>query len=159
LHMYDLFGLHIPVLEILLRGSCIYWFLFVLFRFVVRRDVGAIGIADILLLVIIADAAQNAMAGEYKSITEGVLLVSTIVAWNLALDRAAYHWPIVDRFARPREILLIRHGRVIHENLAREMITVDELKSRLRLQGIERFDQVRHARMESDGEISVIKRH
>ena len=47
----ELFGIHLPVAEIVLRGSCIYWVLFLLFRFVLRRDVGAIGIADILLLV------------------------------------------------------------------------------------------------------------
>ena len=154
----QLFSLQIPATEILLRGSCIYWFLFLLFRFVIRRDVGSIGIADILLLVIVADAAQNAMAGAYQSITEGMLLVATIVAWNLALDRAAYHWPSVDRFARPRVVQLVRHGRVLHENLAREMISIDELLAKLRLQGVERIEDVRHARLESDGEISVIKR-
>lgn len=62
-------------LEIIIRGTLVYWFLFLVFRFVVRRDVGSVGIADILVLVIVSDGAQNAMAGEYKSIGEGCTLV------------------------------------------------------------------------------------
>jgi uncharacterized membrane protein YcaP (DUF421 family) len=57
-----------------------YLFLFLLFRFVMRRDVGAIGIADVLLIVIIADASQNAIAGGYDSVTEGLVVVATLVS-------------------------------------------------------------------------------
>lgn len=153
----ELFGIHLPVAEIVLRGSCIYWVLFLLFRFVLRRDVGAIGIADILLLVIIADAAQNAMAGEYKSITEGVLLISTIAAWNLLLDWLAYRFAGIDRLIKPRALPLIRHGHVLRQNLGRQLMTVDDLMSKLREHGISRLEEVRHAYMESDGGISIIK--
>ena len=86
--MADLFAIHVPVLELVLRGTLVYWLLFRIFRFVLRRDVGAVGIADILLLVIIADAAQNAMSGGYDTFTEGAILVLTIVAWNWLLDCA-----------------------------------------------------------------------
>lgn len=153
----ELFGIHLPIAEILLRGSCIYWALFLLFRFVLRRDVGAVGIADILLLVIVADAAQNAMAGEYKSITEGVLLVATIAGWNLLLDWLSYHYRGIDRLVKPRAMPLIRHGRVLRQNLGRELMTVEDLMSKLRQHGISSLHQVKHAYMESDGEISVIK--
>ena len=67
----NLFQIHVPVFELVLRGTLVYWLLFCIFRFVLRRDVGAVGIADILLLVVIADAAQNAMAGGYQTVTEG----------------------------------------------------------------------------------------
>ena len=64
----DLFEVHVPVLELVLRGTLVYWLLFLIFRFLLRRDVGAVGIADILLLVIVADAAQNAMSGGYDDL-------------------------------------------------------------------------------------------
>jgi uncharacterized membrane protein YcaP (DUF421 family) len=73
-------SLHIA--EIILRGTIVYLFLFVLLR-ILRRGAGAIGISDLLVVVLIADAAQNAMASEYKSITEGLILVTTIVFWGL----------------------------------------------------------------------------
>jgi uncharacterized membrane protein YcaP (DUF421 family) len=53
----ELFGLSVPALELVIRGSAIYWFLFLMFRFVLRRDIGSIGITDVLFVVIIADAA------------------------------------------------------------------------------------------------------
>jgi hypothetical protein len=75
----EIFSLSLPVTEIVVRGTVFYWFLFLVFRFVIRRDVGAVGIADILVVVIVADASQNAMAGEYKSIADGMVLVSTLI--------------------------------------------------------------------------------
>ncbi|MDQ2639831.1 MAG: DUF421 domain-containing protein [Pseudomonadota bacterium] len=152
-----LFGVQMPVAEIVIRGSAIYWFLFLVFRFVLRRDVGAIGIADVLLLVILADAAQNAMAGEYKTITEGIILLATIIGWNMLLDWLAYRFPAVNRFTTPRALLLVRHGRFLPENLRREHLTRDEVMSKLREQGIIHLRDVRHAYMESDGQISVMR--
>jgi uncharacterized membrane protein YcaP (DUF421 family) len=152
-----LFASGVDPLEIIVRGSAMYWFLFALFRFVLRRDVGSIGIADLLLLVLIADASQNAMAGGYETITDGFILVATIAGWNYALDWAAFHFPALRRIVEPPALPLVRDGRLLRRNMRRELVTEDELKSKLREQGIERFEQVKVARMESSGEISVIK--
>src|SRR5262249_15775985 len=75
---HKMFALDTPVLEIFLRGTIVYLALFVFLRYVVKREVGTVGIADLLVIVVIADAAQNAMAGDYVSITDGVLLIGTI---------------------------------------------------------------------------------
>jgi uncharacterized membrane protein YcaP (DUF421 family) len=153
----ELFSVKMSIAEILIRGTSIYWFLFLIFRFPLRRDVGSVGLADILLFVIVADAAQNAMAGEYKSITEGIILIATIAGWNLLFDWLSYRSRLIDRFVRPRALLLIRHGRPIKENLARELLTMDDLMTKLRREGITTLGEVRHAYMESDGELSIIK--
>ncbi|KQP21973.1 DUF421 domain-containing protein [Pseudorhodoferax sp. Leaf267] len=153
-----LFGLSLPPAEILIRGTAVYWFLFLLFRFVLRRDTGAMAITDVLLLVVIADAAQNAMAGEYTSITDGVLLVSTIAFWNYALDWAAYHWLPVRHFVEGEPLHLVRNGKVDRRSMRRELMTMDDLMAALREHGVECIDQVKSARMEKDGEISIIRR-
>jgi uncharacterized membrane protein YcaP (DUF421 family) len=158
MELSDLFGLSVSPLELIVRGSCMYWFLFVLFRFVVRRDIGTIGVADILLLVIIADASQNAMAGEYKTVTDGIVLVSTIVFWNLLLDRLSYFSKRVRRFAQPPALLLVNEGRILARNCRREYVSREELMGKLREKGIEALAEVRRAYLEPDGEISVIKR-
>lgn len=155
--MAALFDMTMSPGEIVLRGTAIYWFLFLVFRFVLRRDIGSVTIADVLLLVLIADAAQNAMAGEYKTITEGMLLISTIVAWNYALDWASYRFPPFRRLASPPPLLLVRHGRVLHGNLQQELLTLDELQSKLRAQGVEDLRRVKQAYMEPDGSISVLQ--
>ena len=81
-----LFAVNVSPWELIFRGSVMYWFLFLVFRFLLRRDVGSIGVADVLLVVLVADASQNAMTGGYTSVAEGIILVSTLVGWNYALD-------------------------------------------------------------------------
>jgi uncharacterized membrane protein YcaP (DUF421 family) len=153
-----LFGLSVPPLELMLRGTFMYWMLFLLFRFVLRRDVGAIGIADVLLLVLIADASQNAMAGGYESITDGCILVLTIAAWSYLLDWGAFHFPAFRKFVEPAPLLLVKNGRMQRKNMRRELITAEELWSTLRQQGVTDLAQVQSAFIEGDGEISVLKR-
>ncbi|MGH8579389.1 MAG: hypothetical protein ACREVK_04415 [Gammaproteobacteria bacterium] len=88
----ELFGFSVPILELMIRGTAIYWFLFLVFRLVLRREMGSIGITDLLFIIVIADAAQNAMAGEYKSITDGFILILTIAAWNVFLPPPQNLW-------------------------------------------------------------------
>jgi uncharacterized membrane protein YcaP (DUF421 family) len=145
-------------LEIVVRGTAMYWFLFCMFRFVLRRDVGAVGIADVLLLVIVADAAQNAMAGEYKTVPEGMLLVATLLFWNWALDFASFRFRAVRRLVEPPPLLLVRQGQPMHRNLRREFITMEELMSALRAKGLKELSEAEEVYMESDGNFSVIKR-
>ena len=154
----SLFALTVSPLELFIRASTIYWFLFLIFRLILRRDVGAIGIADVLLLVLIADAAQNAMAADYRSISDGLVLVSTIIAWNVLIDWLAYRFPKLRRLAQAPEMLLVRDGTILYRNLQRELMTVDDLMAKLREHGVETVDEVRNVRMEGDGEISVVKR-
>ena len=152
------FGLSVPPLELIVRGSAMYLLLFLLFRVVVRRRVGAVGMADILVLVIVADAAQNAMAGEYKSVTDGAILVGTILGWDMLIDWANWRFPALRGWLEAPPLLLVRNGRVIHRNLRHEFVTEDELESKLRQKGIKDVSEVAEARMESDGEVSVIKK-
>jgi uncharacterized membrane protein YcaP (DUF421 family) len=143
--------------ELVIRGSLVYWFLFFLFRFILRRDAGSVGLADILFVVLIADAAQNGMAGEYKSVGEAFVLIGTIAAWNFGIDWMSFHSPWFARFAEPRTIPLIRHGRLLRGNLRREMVTETELSSQLREHGVESAAEVKFAALEPDGSISVIQ--
>jgi uncharacterized membrane protein YcaP (DUF421 family) len=153
-----IFGLTVSPWELVIRGSAMYLFLFVIFRVIVRRRVGAVGMADILVLVIVADAAQNAMSGEYKSVTDGAILVGTIIGWDMFIDWLNFRFPALRGWLEPPPLLLVRDGRILHRNLRHEFVTEDELKSKLREHGIEDVRQVAKAYMESDGEVSVVKR-
>lgn len=82
--------------EIVLRGTLVYLFLFFLLR-ILRREAGHIGISDMVVVVLIADAAQNAMASEYRSVTEGAILVGTIAFWDYFLDWLGFRVPAVRR--------------------------------------------------------------
>lgn len=144
-----------PFLEILLRGTVVYLALFMFMRFM-RRESGGLGVADVLVVVLIADAAQNAMGKDYQSITEGLILVATIFFWDYAIDWLSYRSPRFRRLVCPPALLLVKDGRIIRQNMRREMVTEDELMSHLRQQGFEEISKVKKAYLEGDGHISVI---
>jgi uncharacterized membrane protein YcaP (DUF421 family) len=156
--LLELFGFSLPIAEIVLRGSAVYWFLFIVFRLVGRRDIGSVGLADVLVIVLIADAAQNAMAGGYDSISDGFVLIGTIIFWNQAVDWLSYRFPVLRHLAQPGALLMIDRGRVVYRNLRQERMSLEDLMAKLRENGVERPEQVRRAYMESDGTITVIKR-
>ena len=134
-----------------------YLALFVILRFVMVRQSSTIGIADILVIVVIADAAQNGFAKEYKSLTEGLLLVLTIVFWNILLNWLSYRFKVFERLLAPPPLQLIKNGKLNRRNMRSEFITEDELKGQLRQQGISELAEVREACLEANGELSVIK--
>jgi uncharacterized membrane protein YcaP (DUF421 family) len=145
----------LSLLEIFIRGSVVYLALFLYFR-LVRREAGGLGITDVLVVVLVADATQNAMGSDYKSITEGIMLVATIGFWDYLLDWLGYRYPLFERLIRPAPVLLIRDGRLMRQNMKKEMITEGELMSQLREQGVEDPHQVRKCYLEGDGHLSVI---
>lgn len=152
-----MFVAEIPLLEIFLRGTIMYLAIYFLLRFVPKRQTGALGIADVLVLVLIADAAQNAMADDYHSLTEGLLLVSTIVFWSLALDWLGYHFPRLERIFHPSPLKIVQDGQFLHKQMKKELISKDELLSQLRQHGVSDVKKVKEACIEGDGHISVIK--
>lgn len=145
-------------LELVVRGTVVYWLLFLLMRFVLRRDIGSLGVADVLLVVVLADAAQNAMSGGYESVSDGAVLVGTIAGWNWLIDMLAFRLPSLNKLLAAKPLPLVRDGKLNRRNMRKEYITMDELMSVLRKEGVERIDQVKAATMEADGDISVIKR-
>ena len=154
----EVFGLSVSPLELIVRGSAMYVFLFVLFRVVVKRRVGSIGMADILILVIVADAAQNGMSGEYRSVTEAFILVGTLVGWNMLIDWLTFRFAPLRRILEPPPLLLIRDGRVLRKHLRIELMSEAELETKLREHGVTDPREVRKAYIEPDGQVTVLKK-
>lgn len=136
-----------------------YLVLFSMMRFLLKRVASSINMADLLMIVLIADAAQNALADDYTSIADGIILVGTIMFWNYTLDWLGYHFPRFQRFFHPPPLPLVKDGQLLHYNMRRELITKDELMSQLREQGVQSLREFEVAHMEGDGRISVICRN
>jgi uncharacterized membrane protein YcaP (DUF421 family) len=154
----DIFKFGMSPVEMIIRGSLTYWFIFILLRLAGRRDVGSLGMADLLVIVLISDAAQNAMAGEYKSVPDGMVLIATIVFWSVFIDRVAYLWPASRPFLRPPKLCLVKDGQLQKREMRRESITLEDLESELRQKGVSDVSQVHRAYLESDGSVGVIKK-
>jgi len=146
-----------PLLEVVLRGTVTYLFIFVGLRFF-RREASGLGTPDLLLLVIIADAAQNGMAGDSRSLTEGLVLVATIFAWNFVLDWLGYRYRWAHRLLIGSPLPLVEEGKIQWRNLRKELMTRDDLLEQLREQGVEDVSQVERCFLEPDGRLSLVKR-
>jgi uncharacterized membrane protein YcaP (DUF421 family) len=143
--------------EVVVRGTVVYLSLFVAMRFLPRREIGGMGAADILMIVIIADAVQNAMSGGYESITEGLLLVAVIFAWSTFIDWLDYKLPHL-HIAEARPKLIISKGKLMHENMRKDKLSEDEVMAQLRMHGLDSPADVEAAYLEGDGHFSVMRR-
>lgn len=157
--MPDWSAMFIPsqsVAELVIRGSLMYFGALFILR-ILRREAGELSRADFLLIMLVADAAQNGMAGEYHSITEGLILVGTLFGWNYLLDWLSYRFPSIHALLEPPPLLLVRDGKAHRKHLRSEMISMEDLMEQLREQGVERLSQVKRCFVESDGKLSVIR--
>lgn len=145
------------LLELFIRGSGMYLVVFALLRILVRRHVGSLGIADLLVLVLIADAAQNGMAAEYRSISEGIVLCATIIGWSCLLDWLAFRFRFIRKLLEPPPLVVLRDGVLEKKSLKRELITREEMESLLRHHGVMDPRTVRIAFIEPDGQLSVFQ--
>jgi uncharacterized membrane protein YcaP (DUF421 family) len=151
-----LFSLSLPLLELLLRGSVIYLALVLMFRIILKRETSSVSLTDLLVIVLIASAVESGISGGYTSITDALVLVGTILAWDFILDWLSFNVPAFRKIITPSTVKLMDRGRYLYRNMRREYITEEELRSQIRKNGLESPAQVKAAYMESDGRISII---
>ncbi|MDX1665431.1 MAG: DUF421 domain-containing protein [Candidatus Promineifilaceae bacterium] len=152
----ELFQPQTPLLEVIVRGTVIYLMLLAMLRIVLKRERGGMALTDLLVVVLVADAAQGALDTEGRSIFDALLLVATILFWDYSLNWLGFHFPLIGRFVHPQPLPLIRNGRLLRRNMRVELVTEEELRSLLRRQGLKEFSQVREAYMEGDGSVSIL---
>ena len=143
-------------LDIIVRTAIVYGALIVLLRLAGKRQVGQLSILDLVTLLVISDAVQNAMVGENATLVGGLVAAATLVTLDRTLhwlrDRLPWFRKVVE--GEPR--LLIRHGLALRKALAEEGVELDELEKAVREHGLLRIDQVKLAVLETDGQISII---
>jgi uncharacterized membrane protein YcaP (DUF421 family) len=151
-----LFRPSVPLLELVVRGSFVYLALLAFLAVARNREAGVLSTNNMLVLVLMAAATHHALVGESTSITDGLVVVATILSWSYVLDWLSYRVPVVGAWLRPKPRLLIDRGRLVRENLRREAVTKEELEAQLRLRGHDSLAAVKRAYLEADGQLSVI---
>ena len=152
----DLFAVETPVLELVVRGTILYFTILVLMRFMPRRTGGELATMDLIFLLLIAEAASNAF-GEYTSISEGLVLVVVLMGWNFIINAASYRFRFIEKLVSSPPIQVIRDGRMLRRNMRREFLTEEELMSSLRQQSIASVDEVKAAYIEGEGALTVVR--
>jgi hypothetical protein len=117
-----------------------------------------VSLSDLLVVSVVAGICRNPLVRDAYSIPDGIAVVAVVLAWSYALDWLSYHSSFAHKLVHPKPVLLIRDGRVLTDNLRRELMTESQLRAQLRKHGIQDPGQVAEAILESSGQVSVIKK-
>ncbi|OJH35121.1 DUF421 domain-containing protein [Cystobacter ferrugineus] len=153
----ELFRFSVPVGETLLRGTVMFLAIYAIARVVGKREAGAHSLTDLLVVVLVAEAAAPGLAGESKGLLDSLLLIVTIFAWSVAIDALAYRWPALAPLLKSRPVPLIRDGQLNQRALRREFMQHEELMAELRMHGVTDVKDVARAYLEPSGMISIIR--
>jgi uncharacterized membrane protein YcaP (DUF421 family) len=151
-----LFDLSVPLWEIVLRTMVVYVTVLGLLRIAGKRELGQMSPADLVVILIIANAVQNAMNGGDASLIGGIVSAATLVGMNLVLGQFGRRVPILGRLVVEEPTLLLQDGKPIEENLKRERVDIEEIEMAAREHGIADLSEVAAAVLEIDGSISII---
>ncbi len=156
----QLFTSHdISFLEKLLRTLIVYAFLLIGLRLGGKRELGMLNPFDLVVLLVLSNTLQNAIIGPDNSLVGGLTGAAILLAVNYLVVRFLFSHPKLDRYVEGESLVLVREGRVLQENMNRELITQNELESRARLQGIDDLAHVSCARIEVGGALTFVLKH
>ena len=146
------------LLEIVLRTTAVYVFLLLILRLAGKRELGQLRVFDLVVVLVIANAVQNAMVGPDTSLTGGLVAAAVLVLLDRGTDRLALRTSRLGSLLAGTPTLLVYDGRVIDAHLRREGGGEDELLMALREHGVAAPEGVKLAVLEVDGTISVVPR-
>ncbi len=144
------------LLEVALRSGVVYVAILLGMRFAGKRELGQMNVLDLVVILLIANAVQNAMVGSDNTVAGGIVAAFVILALNKVASAVAA------RSARWRTLLegkptqLVADGRLLPDNLRREGVTADEIEMALRERGFASMAEIKQAFLETDGTISFI---
>jgi uncharacterized membrane protein YcaP (DUF421 family) len=152
------FNLAMPWWHFVLRALIVYVVLLVMVRLSGKRSVGQFTPFDMILLILLGNAVQNALLGEDTSVGGGLLLAGTLISFNYVVGQLAARFPGFHAFVEGKPVRLIEEGRVDTSRLRQEAVSRADIDEALRRNGLEHCDQVHVAWLENDGSITIIPR-
>jgi uncharacterized membrane protein YcaP (DUF421 family) len=156
--MFKLFIPEAPILALVVRAVVVYAFLLVALRVAGRRELAQMTSFDLILLLVISNAVQNSINAGDNSLTGGLISAVVLVGLNWLLGYATYRWRPMERLVEGKPLRIVSDGKVHLGAMRRELLTLSELRSALRKQGILRISDCRLVVLEPDGTLSIVKR-
>ena len=148
--------IHNPYLEIVVRALSVYLFMILALRVFGKKELAQLSVIDLLFILLISNAVQNAMVGPDTSLQGGLIAATALFAANFTLKKILYRNKHLSDLLQGESVLLIYKGKVNRKNLKEAQITLDELKAAIREHGAKDIENGDLAMMEVDGNISVI---
>jgi uncharacterized membrane protein YcaP (DUF421 family) len=151
-----MFGDYHQFPEILLRSVIVYLIILVCFRLAGKRHISQLSLIDFALILLIANAVQNAMVGNDTSLGGGIIAAISLLATNLILTRFIFKNKGSREFLVGEPKLLVRNSLVVQSAMDSEDLSEEDLTEAIREHGFESLKEVRTAILELDGSISII---
>jgi uncharacterized membrane protein YcaP (DUF421 family) len=151
--IHDMFALGLPVLEKMARPIIVYAFLIVGLRLGGKRELAQLNPFDLVVLLTLSNAVQNAIIGDDNTVTGGLLGAATLLGVNHVVVKYLYGRKRIERLVEGDSDVLIDHGVVQTARLKKELITRAELLSAAHKQGFGSLDEVDRATIEPGGTI------
>jgi uncharacterized membrane protein YcaP (DUF421 family) len=147
----------VHLLEIAGRSLVVYAAILGGLRLGGRREIGQLTPFDLVVILLVANAVQNAMVGSDTSLVGGLVAAATLLVVNIAVARLRLRSPRLRHLVEGVPVVLIQHGEWVEENLRRESITREEVLAAVREHGdVDEVGHVAMAVLETDGSISVV---
>ncbi len=143
-------------MEILLRATVVYWFLWLVVRGTGKRSLSELTPLDLLLVVVIGDMVQQGVTQEDMSVTGAIIVVSVFVGWTVLADLWERRSGAARRLLVGDPVIVVRSGKPLQDRLKRERMTLDELKEAARLDGYGDLADIEYAVLETDGKLSFV---
>jgi len=143
-------------IDIILRSTAVYFFMIIAIRVFGKKELSQLNTADVVLILLISNAVQNAMVGNDTSLVGGLLAAFILFLVSFGLKRLMYKYKILSDFIQDKPEILIHNGKTEYKTLAKLGITSDELEEAMREHGVEFYKDVKLAMLEVDGNISII---
>lgn len=131
-------------------------FIFIAIRITGKKELSQLTTTDIVLILLISNAVQNAMVGPDTSLIGGLCAAAVLFVLNLLFKQLIFKNKGFRKLMNPKPQILIHNGKLEFATLASLQITDDELKEAMREHGVERYKDVKWAILEMDGNISII---
>lgn len=145
-----------PILDVVLRSLCVYLFMMVAIRLFGKNQLSQLNAGDVVLLLLISNAVQNAMVGQDTSLQGGLIAALVLFAANFVVKRLMFANPSFKTFMEADPVILVKDGIADEKALDDVKITIDELEEAIREHGVDGIKNVKLSILEVDGNISVI---
>jgi uncharacterized membrane protein YcaP (DUF421 family) len=153
-----MWNIAVPWWELVVRSTIVYVFLLVLLRVSGKRQVGQLAPFDLVLLLVLSNAVQNAMNAGDNSLIGGLIAATTLVTLNMLIGLATFRSKAIEALVEGRPEILIHNGKLYQKVLNQARLTHHELNAALRQAGCVAIDEVQCAVLENNGSITIVPR-
>ena len=144
-------------MDSVIRGAVVYIVLLVLFRIAGKRSLAQVTTFDLVLLLLISEATQEALIDSDYSMTNALLVVITLIGMNILFSVLARRWRGFDKLIDDVPLVIVENGKPLQDRMDKERVSENDVMEAAReLEGLERLDQIKFAIIERSGHITVI---